>query len=272
MTQTTLLIVAVIVVVVFYMMRRGGSSVAQNLRLMSVMDEVVNAYRVGDYETALQKTEGLKKGRVKTPEYYFFRGAMLVELGRAVEAEANLREGLLLEKNPRSVALVWSRLGSTLLDQGRFEDALGCFENSLRIFPNRGGSHRGIAEVRLRQNREIEEALSQALRAVEIDRAETALDAKTRNANLAEDLAVLAWAVAATSADVSRVNDLINEALPLCSDETKPTLAKLHYHAGRAYSTLKMPEKSVYHFKQASGLDPQGSFGRLAREALAVAG
>jgi Tfp pilus assembly protein PilF len=49
--------------------------------------------------------------------------------------------------------------------------------------------------------------------------------------------------------------------------KTKPTLAEAHYHAAKAYDALRMPEKSGEHFRQATDLDPQGIWGRLAQAA-----
>src|SRR5437899_1848478 len=82
---------------------------------------------------------------------------------------------------------------------------------------------------------------------------------------LREDLAVLAWAVAVNSGDVGEVESLLTEAFPLCGTKTKPVLAELHYHAGRAYEALSIPEKTREHFRQAIEADPKGIFGRLAR-------
>ena len=76
---------------------------------------------------------------------------------------------------------------------------------------------------------------------------------------------MLAWAVAASSGNVREVESLLEEAFLLCGDDTKPILAQLHYHAGRAYAALNMPEKSRDHLRQATEADPQGIFGRLSR-------
>jgi hypothetical protein len=57
---------------------------------------------------------------------------------------------------------------------------------------------------------------------------------------------------------------LLAKAFPLCGTKTKPILAQIHYHAGKAYETLKMQEKAGDHFRQAMEIDPHGIFGRLA--------
>jgi tetratricopeptide (TPR) repeat protein len=89
------------------------------------------------------------------------------------------------------------------------------------------------------------------------------------DSRLGEDLAMLAWAVAANSGAAAEVESLLAESFKLCGTKTKPILAQIHYQAGKAYEALKMPEKAREHFRQAAEVDPNGIYGRLAR---AVAG
>jgi tetratricopeptide (TPR) repeat protein len=100
---------------------------------------------------------------------------MLHQLGKFSDAEASLREGLSLETEARSQALVSNVLGTVLMDMERYREAIRCFEDSIRAWPDRGVGHREIAEACLRQERELPEALARARRAVEIDRASPAL-------------------------------------------------------------------------------------------------
>ncbi len=245
--------------------RKGRGAIARGIRTTTAMKAAIAAYRACDYAAALQRAEGLKDGAAKTPEYCFFRGEMLHHLGQLSEAEASLREGLPLETNPRRRALVYNTLASVLMDQERFTESIALFENAGRAWPDRGTNHRGIAEVWLRQGRELPEALDHARRAVEIDRHATGLKKEALDSRLGEDLAVLAWAVAANSSNIDEVESLLAEAFPLCGTKTKPILAQLHYYAGRAYAALKMPEKSREHLHQVIEIDPHGIFGRLAR-------
>ena len=191
---------------------------------------------------------------------------MLHQLGRFDDAEASLREGLPLEENPSQKALVYNTLASVFMDQGRYPEAIAFFENAGRAWPDRGANHRGIAEVWLRQGRELPEALDHAHQAVEIDRQASGMKREALDSRLGEDLAVLAWAVAENSHDLHEVEKLLAEAFLLCGTKSKPILAQTHYHAGRAYQALNLPEKSREHFRQAVQADPQGNFGRLARE------
>src|ERR1700757_4128390 len=82
---------------VWYWGHRGHRMIARGRKTLNALEAVDTSYRAGDYQTALEQAEGLKQGFSKTPEYCFFRGTMLHQLGRFTEAEASLREGLLLE-------------------------------------------------------------------------------------------------------------------------------------------------------------------------------
>src|SRR5262249_22304752 len=163
-------------------------------------------------------------------------GSMLHHLGRLDEAEASLREGLPLEEDPRQRALVYNTLATVLMDQARYPEAIAFFENAGRTWPDRGSCHRGIAEVWLRQGREFPEALEHARRAVEIDRVASGMKKKALDTRLGEDLATLAWAVAANSNANSEapaeVESMLSEAFQLCGIKTKPVFAEIHYQAG----------------------------------------
>jgi tetratricopeptide (TPR) repeat protein len=242
--------------------------IVREARMVLAVSSVTASYRAGDYVSALQKTERLKDGESKTPEYCFFRGAMLHKLGQLSEAENNLREGLLLESDSRRKGLVYNTLAGVLMDQERFTESIAFFENAGRAWPDRGSNQRGIAEVRLRQGRELPEALDHARRAAQIDRPATGMKKQALDTRLGEDLAVLEWAIAANSGDAHEAESMVAEAFSLCGTKTKPILGQLHYHAGRAYEAMGMPDKSRYHLHEAGEIDAQGIFGRLARGRL----
>jgi tetratricopeptide (TPR) repeat protein len=249
---------------IWHWAHRGHRMIARGTKTINALDAVIASYRAGDYQTALQQAEGLKHGFSKTPEYCFFRGTMLHQLGKFQDAEASLREGLPLQPDARSHALANNVLGTVLMDLKSYPEAIACFEDSIRAWPERGTGYREIAEVWLRQGRELPEALARARRAVEIDRASPALSAETHDLRVGEDLALLAWAEAANSSDPQKVDALLAEAFPLCANAAKMVQAQQHYYAGRAYSALQLREKAAEHFLQARTVDPQGQFGRLA--------
>jgi tetratricopeptide (TPR) repeat protein len=267
--HSSVLIWLIVALVIYFGFRviTGNGVIARGIRTVRIMNAAMAAYRKGNYETALHKAEGLK-GASTTAEYYFFRGSILYHLGRFDEAEASLRDGLPLEEDPRQKALVYNTLASVLMEQRRFPEAIAFYENAGRAWPDRGSNHSGIAEIWLRQGRELTEALARARQAVEIDRNATGIKKEALHTRLGEDLVVLAWAVAANSGDVREVESLLSEAFPLCGTKTTPVLGQIHYHAGKAYEALKMPEKSHEHFRQATELDPHGTWGHLSQASL----
>lgn len=244
--------------------RKGVVSLTRALRTSNAMRAVMDAYRAGDHKTAIEKAEKLKDGAKKTAEYCCVRGEMLHQAGRLDEAETSLREALPLHDDPREKALVYDMLASVLMDQERYTEAIAFYENAGRAWPDRGSNQRGIAEVWLRQGREFKEAVDYARQAVEIDRRATGMAKEALDTRLGEDLAVLAWAVAANSSDVGEVDRLVTEAFQLCGTRTKPILSQIHYHAGQAYEALNNPERAQDHFRQAREIDPKGIFARLS--------
>ena len=273
-----LIILAAIVVraLIWFWAHKGHRQIARGMRTISAINAIMAAYREGDYESGLQKAEALKdpyNPLKKSAEYCFFRGTMLHHLGRLDEAEASLREGLPLEEDPRQRALVHNTLATVLMDAGRYPEAIAFFENAGTAWPDRGSSHRGIAEVWLRQRREFPEALAHARQAVDIDRVASGMKKEALDSRLGEDLATLAWAVAANSTlssnstAVSEVESLVAESFQLCGTRTRPVLAQIHYQAAKAYEALKMPDKAREQFRVAAEADPSGIYGRLAHAA-----
>jgi tetratricopeptide (TPR) repeat protein len=225
------------------------------------------AYRRGDYAEQLRIVEGFKRSRADLPVYHFFHGKALYELGELAKAEESLRDGLPLQSRPVLAALCEEALGETLLEQEKYAEAIAVFESSLRRSPARGGPDRLIAETILRQGGPASDALRRARAAVASDEAARKGPEESADINLAESLAVLAWAVAAYSGDEAEVKVHLASAFELCPETTKPVRAGLHYHAGRAYAVLGDPAGAAAEFERAAAIDPNGNFGRLGRMA-----
>jgi tetratricopeptide (TPR) repeat protein len=270
--QALLLLFVAITAFIYYSIRghRNRGKLGRAIDATKALDDMLESYRSGDFQSVLHKSEKLKNGSARTAAYCFFRGKALYQLGRFAEAEASLQEARSLEQDERRVALSTEALGYALLEQQRYADAIACFESCIRIWPDRGCGHRAVAEALLRQGKAADAAV-RARRAAAIDRNAQALSDEIHNLNLGEALATLAWAVAADSGDAPEVTRLVAEALPLCGDDNKPILGQLHYHAGRAFGALGVAERSAEHFEQAIAADPQGNYGRLARAAASSA-
>jgi tetratricopeptide (TPR) repeat protein len=223
------------------------------------------AYRRGDYAEQLRIVEGLRGKRSDPPEYLFFRGKALFEMGDLQAAEDCLRKGLPLEPTGMRKALAEDALGEILLEQGRYDEAIASWESSIAHAPGRGCCHRGIATAILRQGGPAVDAIRWARTAAQIDEKARRVPSEPLDLNLAEALATLAWATAAYSGDVEEVQQLLARSFELCPETTRPIRGQLHYHAGRAYAALGRMEASAGQFAQAAGIDPNGNFGRIAR-------
>lgn len=239
-------------------------------RAMRDLKGMLAAYRAADYETALRFIDSMKDNRLVRGSSTL-RGDILLSLGRIDEAEQFLRQSVASHLDPKRQALSYSSLGELLLERRRYDEALECFENSLKLWPNYGSTHRDIAEMHLRRGSSTVEAVKWAKLAVSEDQArKTAnpLEQEAANTNLGKDLATLAWAVAADSQDRDEVDRLVDQALPLVST-VKPIAAQTRCYAGYAYQSLGDSRKSEYHFDEAARIDPHGLWGRNARDAAA---
>jgi tetratricopeptide (TPR) repeat protein len=83
--------------------------------------------------------------------------------------------------------------------------------------------------------------------------------------DLAQLLAIKAWAEALNSGDIAEVEYLLAKAFTFCRETVVPVRAQVYYHAGCAYSALGKIEESASHFQRAARLDPYGNYGRLGK-------
>lgn len=233
--------------------------------LQKAMDAVMAPYRDGNYQAALLAAEGLRPGGGKPAPYCFFRGTMLMHLGHYMEAEKWLRESISREKEPQQTAIGYSTLGQLLIHQQRYEESLQCFATSLRHWPDRGSTHRDMAEALLHRGH-LSKAFQCAKMAIDKDSAAGALPPGAYGLNMSANLATLAWAVAASSREKAEVDRLVNEAMPLVADsQVRSITAHVHYHSARAYSELGDAGRSGHHYEEAARIDPGGLWGRAAR-------
>ena len=218
-------------------------------------------YRRGDYRTALQMTEVFRSvGKIR--EYHFFRGGTLARLGDLVGAQRELEQARTTSGGLLS-AMIHAELGSIYAKRGRYQEAKTHFDASLAESPNRGSTHRQMAEACLLKGDRSTDAVRWAKLAVDEDQAAKQVPI-IYDKNLSEDLATLAWAVAVDSADRSRVQGLVAEALKRMPDSVY-TRAQVLYQSGRAYRAMGDEAESLKMFRQAAEIDSQGELGREAR-------
>jgi tetratricopeptide (TPR) repeat protein len=239
------------------------------------------AYLRGDYEGQLQTAETCKTWA--PAEHHYFRGRALFQLGRMDEAEVCLAHSSNMDYDRHKIALYKDQLGQVLLELQRYDEAIVCFLNGVKCRSQNGNCQRGIAAALLCQGVRAAEALVWANWAKEIDEADRTAAPyvgslqlyEARDWNLGESLATLAWAEVVNARDAAKVDDLTEHlaehwlirAFRLCPETAVPVRAKVHYHAGLAYSALRKTEESFSQFERAASLDPNGHYGRLAKAA-----
>src|SRR5579863_994386 len=112
------------------------------------IDAILAGLKRGDYEGALRSADELKSN---DPAYHYFHGSLSMQLGRFAEAEKYLRRCAAMPQSERLAAIAYTSLGHILLETGRYEEAVKCFETSLRYSPERGSTYRDLAETALRR-------------------------------------------------------------------------------------------------------------------------
>lgn len=256
-------------------------------RYVALISAVTDLYRKGDFEAALQATEGLNV-QGKEANYLYYRGDTLRELGRLDEAEEvlkravavseqeqmevhgrTIRDGVLRMKQlVRLFAFANQSLAGVYLLQGRYDDAIKALEVSLRERPNRGSAQRQLGEVYLRMGKTAE-ALEWCQRAVETERAGPIESRELHEMHLAEELATLAWAVAVARSDQSQVEKLVTEADQLAAHKPVMFFGRVNLHVGFAYEALGNPQEAIRRLTAAASSDTHGAAGRLATARLA---
>lgn len=259
----TQLIVVVVIFVFFF-----GKALRSISRQKRILKTQLEAYRRGDYRGQMKAVEGYRRKGPELAHYFFYRGSALAQLGQFDEAEDALRRSLAIKTDPRLTSICRSELGSLFLEAGKWDQAQECFRESIAETPDRSSPHRGIAELFLRRGMRPGDALTEAQTALALDRPQARskgeLAKLNYNTNLAESLALVAWAVAANEGAEAQVDKLVNEAVAVCDPNTKPVLAEIHYFSAMAWTALAKPAEAAIHFRQAADLDPEGTYGRLA--------
>jgi tetratricopeptide (TPR) repeat protein len=215
-------------------------------------DPVMAAFIHGNYEQA--------KSLGPDP---FFQAMIAMQLGGLADAEQRLRSLAASEQRPQLGAVIQSTLGQVLLQQSRYDQAMECFQAALRLWPERGSTYRDIAETWLRRGNNSQEALNWARQAVQKEKSGPGLSEDSKNICLGEDLATLAWAVAAHTHDVTEVERLTEEvSMPAITPVS--TQAQVSFHFGKAFGELGNLARSVRYFEHAASVDPNGLWGRAA--------
>jgi tetratricopeptide (TPR) repeat protein len=177
---------------------------------------------------------------------------MLFYSGRAEEAEPILRE--VMESNAKLRSQALEELGRVLLAQARWDDAKRAFEATMRLAPNHPAAQIGLAEVRLLQGIEAEQAL------------EEVREARKRNADRGRLAAICgdeAWALGLLGRS-GEVQEALERGAREVDRQHQPELAGFHWRAGMALLALEHPTAGMQWLVKATELDPEGHYGKVA--------
>lgn len=238
----------------YFHYRRGVEATRTGKGVEQSQDVMMKAYTKGDYQTAFF--------RAIDP---FFKGMMLMEMGQLGPAQMILQHVVASTKDPKTSAIANSVFGQVFVEQKQYDRAMECFRTAQMLWQERGFAERRMAELWLRRGGNSAEALRLARRGLEKERTFEGVTPDSKNMNLCETTATLAWAVAVESHDAAEVDRLLTEALSH-SDVNHPvdTTALMHLHFGYAYAALGDTAKSIHHLDEAARLDPNGLAGRAA--------
>lgn len=123
------------------------------------------AAAISDFEASHQSFPG-----IRIPEMPFRHAESLFALGRYSEAEAQYLVALNLRQD---AAEIWYGLGQSLLAQGRIDEVLPLFEESIRRFPDIAEFHDDLAKIHAHRGRQEKAAIhTEAARVIRFPRSE----------------------------------------------------------------------------------------------------
>jgi tetratricopeptide (TPR) repeat protein len=217
--------------------------------------------RLGDYDSALRRLRYLSLGKPNAMILHK-KGLILSLAGRPAEAELCYRNALDVVESgshyPRQ--RLHASLGLALMDLARYGEAEQCLQHAIEAGDRTGNSHDGLAELRLVQGVELEQALAYTGQAIE--HAKGRADGRIPGAYYA----LQAWALASLGR-AGQVGEALDEAL--CVPEPNPrTSASLHWRAGMALVASQQTGEARKHFQKGCDLDPRGKYGARCRQHL----
>ena len=193
-------------------------------------------------------------------------GEVLFFSDRAREAEPIVRELAETQRDSTLRTVALDDLGRILIAQRRYDEAKRAFEASARLTPTRSRSYSGLAELRLLQGIEAQQALEDAERALQLHRK---LLARRNGAReyLADIRGNQAWALAVLGRGAES-QQAIDEGLREVDSSHKPSLAGFYWRAGMAMLALGNTTTAVTRFRRSAELDRDGYYGKLAARQL----
>jgi tetratricopeptide (TPR) repeat protein len=192
------------------------------------------------------------------------RTLVLLVSGRYREAEETARRGINATRSSGRQAALLDYLGSALVEQGRYDEATRAFEASLQAESDYPRPLHGLAETLLRQHRDPQRALEY----LERIGSKRSLASLWRGRDLRDDYwAFKAWSLAELGR-TAEVEPAIENAFRYTNRKSKPATAATNQRAGMAMLALGNEAKAREYLTRARDADPEGRWGKLAKEAL----
>ena len=216
--------------------------------------------QVGDYDGALRTMRWVSLG-IPNVMTLHAESLWLESAGRLSEAEQRLRKALTLAAGSKyRVERLHACLGNVLMDRGRYQEAEQCFQRAIKAGDVTGSSEASLAELRLVQGVETEQALEYASQAIE--------RAKRRPGKPVPLIlyAYQAWALALVGRG-EEAREALAEALRV-PESSVSGRAEIHWRAGMALAAMQQPEEAWKHFEMGHKADPRGKYGRRCQEQL----
>ena len=219
--------------------------------------------RDGDYQGALTTMHWASVGIPNVPILHA-EGLALALAGRAAEAEQMYKAALAMAKDDPSYPRerLDSSLGYALLDLARYDEAEQCFRRAIEEGDKTGNSEDGLAELRLQQGVEADQALTFTAQAIE--RWKQGREDPVPKTYYFHQ----AWALALLGRG-PEARELLDQ--PREDDITQDMVggnAELHWVAGMVLLQMQLTDEARKRFQAGYDLDPNGKYGHLCQARL----
>jgi len=232
---------------------------------------VVSALNRGNYDKAIWRSRQMEQLHVFRSMFLYLHGLTLFFAGCYEESKPLLEESIRATRqesgNGGTDGLV--HIGSVLTAQGKYDDAIKMFEGAMKISPQGVGVYNALAEVYLIQGINPKRALElteQALKNYYASSMRKWLE-WINQSNCSFIYVNQAWALALLGKH-SDASQILERAFAKADNKSVPDFAGLLYRAGQTERLCNNNSEAIEHWHQASRLDPQGHYGRLATQAL----
>ncbi len=255
--QVTVAMVIFIFITAFRWLNYTHSGSSQTAMKQSVQSAIVH----GHYKQAMRRCRGLQAAFY--PDCLYLSGTVLLFAGYYAEAEAIFRECLQMgNMDNHFLGFALTNLGYAFAHQGRYPESIQAFEEAHGLEPHMGYPLHGLAETYLFEGTQPQRALD-----LTTDYLHNHLsDPISTPLAWAEILADKAWALALLGQPM-RAKVTLVEAFKKMDQSFKPGMAGIHFRAGQVYK-IDEHARALKLFKRAIEFDPEGSWGKLARQAL----